>query len=1595
MADEVLVQPTEPSEPNVMDFVRLYSEVDYSVEQDIRKREYLTSMLQQGYDKRNLDIEYPIFAINQTPTFSTTREENGQLNDMLMAVEFMNNPQLQESIPHQEAYTKYVDRRFSDAATTSMLLEVPRKITSKIATTASQLGEKYLNLSAFAEEEELLGSELNHDAKKAFDWAKDVQQLYKPDASKATGGAETLIELTALIADAVVINKVIGTNAKSLAKAAIAKNPAEATGKLNKVMAKMFIDYGTANKKMPSVTMMNLVGQLAEDVQVGTAFVMRDIAISKTLKDQELNETLNEFGKEFMLGIGIDAGVNVIANLVIPGVKNYSNIFFNTSLGKSLRKVNSPDLDTLKSDAISILKGEIDPTLAKKYRSLGMTEYADSLETMQSGIAKVRALKDAGRDTEAIAKLFAQSNSMDIIPKPGGYGVIKDTLNKKSKIINVGSLEEAMKMIDDKVMKGLKRSNDLSTDMASITKDLQITQVREGVLQSAKADFDMVDFTESILPRHGAFDVNSKTSALGFVKGSISTVGDIDIADLAKLEVRLTKPFTQGIPNVDDILYLPKTINSALEQKNYLKYLTEFVSHHGGDGVDKEKLTSLFDVLKQTEGTWSFRDMDWINAQAGKAGIEIKTDGKAYKLLDGGEELTFGDQEQMANYVYSKSITDEEYANYLKSEKNFQYSKDEELNLIAIKTFTGSPIAHGETIEQIMMENPLLRPKYPLRTGPKLAFINDDVRAVRYDGNSISGSAPQLEDYMRKYKEFKTINDIKDMTKSKMITKTSGTDVLVNIKKRYWRVESPNTGMTPKIIRSEKKLTEYLEKINTKEKKMLQTAREKRAQITVSRAGYIISRADEADQVFKTYEEAMEYTKHLPDQLRTPEIFESDQVLIDDADRYMKDSFKKIDFNNPSVDANFSQLKAASERSYANRFTGNKTALEDATRDTFAIFRSKRGLINSIARGDENFKPAIRLFNDLIEVEKLMQTSKSQFHSTIKDLAKAVPEKERLQLSKLLDKELPKDLWQESYRKLYGEEFTSRHEKFMDIVRGVFDQVAEVNGFGDTLDRIENYFPSFKLISMEELGDESLNAAALAKKAFGRELSDAEQKFFQHMRKSDIATYITTEDPLILMQKYVDDTLKSKVLEPAVKALTDFAESADISDNARATLRDVGKQARGLNDDLFVENMKRLNDEISIAADKGFKTVDSKLNVDDLDPDLETVLSPEDTEVLSKALSKHTFRQNPLNQAMGLVTLNTQAFRPWLPIRNTFQPETHLGPLFGFKAIAQAKKDVSNMGREGWEYLAKNAIFQAKLPQDLLGLTGTGLIKRMNEIGLLNYKMSDDYDRAVGFLAVKNAMDEGISAFNNWGTEGGVNHFMKVTKLYVAPEDIQQKVLGSLRQGDTAGATYQYAQWINSMSFLDYSTIAKPSLYSSAGGKVFGQMGTFAIQTLETRKYMLDNLTKADKATYIARALGGAYALNTAWSEVTGSDVTNFSVFGSMTFAGGPLMQLGFNTLQWIGGTGIDKRRAGANLAYNLENLIYPLFGTGRNLAGGLKELSEGNLRGGLLKVGAFPGKGKTFIEQPTEAPRERKLRLDKIKAQQTRSQKAKDLNKF
>lgn len=1581
-----------------------------SYQEEQKDQEYFNvlKMRANGISDEGIQRNYADFAVRQQPTFSTSPKDNKSLSNILSVAPAIMNPELREDPAYKQLYADYTEFKLEKSIGDSgIVLGGVSNIGREIGKVSKTIKGAVDNINLFVEGKGMVPrdittaggviqrtdtpfstkyDDLDKDSKKALDWLDALMVNKDPNSAQNLKTLETISNVSGMFADGAMIQMGLGSSGASVAKAVRTGNALKAEGIIGQAVAQHFINKVPANITKISKSLVassRIALGFAEGTATGLAFSARDLFMDDTLADKETGEQAKQLVSQFGVGLGIDVILGVAGSIIAPALKNTKRWFLTPNSG-NLGKNNLKDTDDAVALAVKALSGKLDDNTATAIRREGLGESADILQEIQGEVIKIQNLQKAGLDEEAMVSMLAIGSDMRVRKVEQGFEVVLDATGKGKKTKIVSSLGEVVDLIEVKNLKGINKKTVVeAAQAASVAEELKIQRVWETTKKSANSKLDVTEFAEAIVPRSGSFNAKTKNGGLKLVKVAIKELGEGVQEGLDELDVVLSSKFFKNIPNVkSNTLVLPRQIKNANELRQYTKYIGNFITEHGNN-INKTDLDTVLDTFGQATGKWSLNDMEWITKQAKNLNLDIrKLDGEYY-VNDGVKTVAFATEELLGNYVHSKSITPDSFKQFLKNEKSYSLVRDPDLNKWVVMNQAKSVVAVGDTIADITAHNVMLRPKYPIETAPLLGFVTDDINSIEVLGDYVMGSVSQHNKYFDNYAQTKMMSDLFGAKKTQYIKNKSGIKVQLKNDNSRWIVSADNFGMTPQRFKSEKDLKKFLEKVGTPEKTLQVVGGQKGVAVLANKAGYIVTKAGETDQVFKTFADATDYVKRLPSKALTPEIMADQAENIKIAEELFGPQYKNVNPDNFTEVVEVALLKKAWEAADLKKLSKeSKFRMPKPLRNIANRLVPNRTQIYSMAKGKPELRELGQAFDAILESEKRMNAMQSTIDGALAVVHKNVPEVRRRQLGQLLSKNMSPEDWDDNFKKITGGTLNGDDKKYLTAVRNIYDQAGKLNGFGDSLDTVENYFTRFKTLTPDDIFsiDPKKTVLILAEKAFGRKLNPAEKKFFQNMRKVDLAGYVFEVDPSKVLDRYVRDSMRNFYLTPAIENFSRTGERL-LPDGAELkAVRDMVKQARGLDDDIITSNLKQYFDDVALknyantaksfakatGSGKGTDKYKAFMQGKVLKLSKEAVANMTDIEqeAFSNAIAKHRFGQNPINKVMGVVTLSVQSGKLWLPVRNTFQPETHLAPIFGLEAVVKAKEDVSKLSKEGYMALAKRGIFQTKSIQAQLGNQGTGAVEWLNARGLAWFKSTDDIDRAVGYMTVRNALMEGIEGSTAWGDKSGT-FFSQQSRLYAAPKHIRDNVLSAISNGNMDDAVTTYAQWMNDMTFLNYSTINKPAAFGSFFGRVFGQMGTFATQTLASRKYFMENLTKADKAFYAGRAVLAGFALNSMFSELTGTEVNNFSTLNSMMFMGGPVVGTGIATLDVFSGSDYRQSKGVSALKLQAKNLFTPA-NTIIKTAKGIQKIAEGDIYNGLLGVMNFPGGGEGTFEDAT-----------------------------
>jgi len=280
-----------------------------------------------------------------------------------------------------------------------------------------------------------------------------------------------------------------------------------------------------------------------------------------------------------------------------------------------------------------------------------------------------------------------------------------------------------------------------------------------------------------------------------------------------------------------------------------------------------------------------------------------------------------------------------------------------------------------------------------------------------------------------------------------------------------------------------------------------------------------------------------------------------------------------------------------------------------------------------------------------------------------------------------------------------------------------------------------------------------------------------------------------------------------------------------------------------------------------------------------------------------------------VDMMISLPYMSSMAFRPWLVFRNLFQVYTILPLRTGniytpVKATVQFMKNPKAVLKE---MLDEGVItkLSSSQPQEYMEMmkgqiAGTkGPVRRFYEaaleLGLHPYGQSDDWTRAISYLASKDMFNKGLKK----GMQGGKlmeGAFMKASRSDGLMPPVQEEVLRYMREGNLRAAETTMARANIDATMFDYTAMNKPLGASGTLGHLFYQFGTYSINYTQSLATNLAHGSMGNKISgFVAMAAG--MAIVSQAMKAAGVENSEFLGYNSVLFNGGPFFQMTVDAL--------------------------------------------------------------------------------------------------
>lgn len=524
--------------------------------------------------------------------------------------------------------------------------------------------------------------------------------------------------------------------------------------------------------------------------------------------------------------------------------------------------------------------------------------------------------------------------------------------------------------------------------------------------------------------------------------------------------------------------------------------------------------------------------------------------------------------------------------------------------------------------------------------------------------------------------------------------------------------------------------------------------------------------------------------------------------------------------------------------------------------------------------------------------------------------------------------------------------FTNEDRRIAREVRAWFD--AHGKGFGLNGQRyLEDYLPRMTDRYAKMTVEQRQHLMAEPKTFWETLMGDKPPKelsaFFQHPRLSDVAGIFEQKDLFTLMHKYQSVGWRKQIFEPWIREFDAFEQQLKKGMNSASEA--AYERLKGYRADLV--NMP--------TGDQAHYTKKA----------LEAFMSKRGIKATEVGHIEDAFIQWGYTASMG--------FRPWLPIRNTFQIFTTLDPWLGEDFVPKAIRQVVN-DKSGQIYaqLRQAGVVTSDLP--LHGMDVANMQKlggRLLKSGMQWYKNSDDYTRAVAYLASTNKWDAAMKQLQE-GIISREQFVQTASGLHAVREGRRNQILQLLDEGNAAAARHMLGTDMVEHTMFAYRHTARPEAFRKGlVGKLFGTFGTYPVQYVENVRQALttSGMTPAQKAAWAGKFVANAGALYLGFRELAGIEAGNFLPWVPAQFAGGPWYDMAYGVSKSLapgyrgrqaraevfGITTVDGQLAWDPRKSEMAQWLIPFSFSINSIQRGIQYANEGKHYQAFLSIGSAP----------------------------------------
>jgi hypothetical protein len=815
------------------------------------------------------------------------------------------------------------------------------------------------------------------------------------------------------------------------------------------------------------------------------------------------------------------------------------------------------------------------------------------------------------------------------------------------------------------------------------------------------------------------------------------------------------------------------------------------------------------------------------------------------------------------------------------------------------------------TLDEVMAEFPKFTPKLPVSAAPKITVIDDVARVIRVENGVFLGPTSAVADLMGNFKDYKR----------SARTKTIADGVKIDSITRTFEAINPETG-AKKTFETMAKARAWAKQTVKNLSDLNEMAFAKGARITPTNGKLAIYQKGFAEPIVV---DSLQKAKAKVKALQQPEYVGKELSGLDPGlIEGLEKEFAELTAQSP-FEASIQEVTNEIERLGKRGVKGDSRVLSGTT--AISSYIAPTDIVMKRISRDLGDPAYYKAFKEMNEAQLRMRGAESSAKNEIKRMFKGVKGKDREFLGEVF-MNFPEDQWAKGMQEVAGRAITSQESNALTSLRTYLgrtpDQGLSASLGIDSYKFLNDYFPRIR----DTLAGSRGNWDSLAKDAlhtsWGMKTLPKEIDFFaKHMRTDDLARYALKKDIVEVMDTYVSQGYREAIMGQPYEQIIEVAKrTKDMT--AKGRLQIYAEQIMGIN---TTEVQKAVDSGVQKLLEEAFDTLRKK---------------------------GLTTKEVPASLRKDLVTLFSQftvgatmSYRPWLPIRNSFQPFLTLAPRVGNDVVVEAMKRAAKNGDEIVPRLKAEGIIPDKAP--LLEMYRDNFQFKFNEIGMKAYQNSDAWTRAVVDQSVDLLMEDASKRYlKGWLTE---KQFLEMSKLNTMGPEIRKEVLEALSDGGYARAKKIFRDNLTDETMFPYRPGTQPAAFKGAVGRLFGQFGHYPVYYTTN---ILRGLSKSkwQSAAFATRAVGNSLALYHVFTKVLGVDAKNFIYSAGIGFDGGPYYHLMNTALQAASGVGTGdytQKQAAGKIFADMKNLFIPGSSMARSAAKSIDALQKGDLHGFIV----------------------------------------------